>query len=329
MSKEREMTPALNGQVQLEIAKLLGEPINAQLPVPVELREIADVDTAEPGDKVYRIKNLDETADIVLDVDSNGDITVVKRTALDDVELTFKGLNSKLEYVLVDDIINKVDVDALARRKESITRGMDKTELKLILDALITPTNTYFPHNEVNNNEVAVASGDDLYDVIMAMKHVVEDYGDNFMLLAGTTVKEKLDTYHKDNVTSFNYKISIIQELKDLAIDVMKIFGKVSRVTGETESRLLDQKKMLLVARNSRIAEGKPIAFVRRRISADIARQMGADVDSAQRAVYVNPTPVVDAGTNKLGFGVQGYESVIFCVKNPYGISYADVSSII
>ena len=125
-------------RLDLEIAKLIGEPINTQLPVAVPIAEIADTFTAEAGEHVWRIKNLDNTADVVLAVDANGIITPVKRTPLQDVELSFSGLNSKLDYVLVEDILNKVDTNALARRKEAITRGMDKYELKLILDSMMS-----------------------------------------------------------------------------------------------------------------------------------------------------------------------------------------------
>ncbi len=315
-------------EMSLEVAQLIGEPINTQLPVAVELSAIADTFTAEPGEHVWRYQNLDETADVVLVVDANGLITPKKRTPLNDIELTFQGVNSKLEYVLVEDVLNKVDTNALGRRKESISRAMDKREVKTILDAILTPSNTYFPHNEVDNNEVVPVSGDDLYDVIMAMKHKVEDYGDNYVLLVGSAVKEKIDLYSKDNATSFNYDVGLIAKLRELGMDVMKIFGKVSLVDAETEVALLDANKMILVAKNSRIAEGKPIKFVRRKISAEVARMMGASVDNTQRAVIVQPTPVQDSG-NRLAFGVMGYESTIFVITNPKAISVADATLVL
>lgn len=327
----------MNPDLYLEIAKLIGEPINTQLPIPVELTMICDTFTAEPGEHVWRYSSLDNTADVMLDVDTNGVITVIKRTPLHDVELTFKGLNSKLDYVLVEDILNKVDTNALARRKAAITRGMDKRELKLILDAIVTPSSTYYPSNEVVNAgpyAVAVASGDDLYDVILKAKHAIEDYGDQYVMLAGRTVKEKIDTYDKDHATTFRYNVTLTAKLKELGIDVYKIFGKVSEDgTSETEEVLLDAKTFILVAQNSRIAEGKPVKFVRRNISADIAKQMGAEVDNMQRALIVNPTPVqqVISGTRQsvLAYGVFGYESVIFFIANPLAIYVADCNAIL
>jgi len=320
-------------RLDLEIAKLLGEPINTQLPVPVPISEIADTFTAEAGEHVWRIKNLDNTADVVLNVNANGVITPVKRTPLTDVELTFGGLNSKLDYVLVEDVLNKIDTNALARRKEAISRGMDKTELKIILDALLTPTNEVFPHNEVGGFIVTIDSGDDIYDVFFKAKHGVEDYGDNYHALVGSTVKERIDTYDKDNATSFNYNVTLRDRLAKVGITLRKIFGNVSRDVGETQTNLLDKKKMILVARDSTISEGKPIQFVRRKINPSIAKLMGADVDNAQRAVMVGQVPVIVevSGTkeNVLGYSVYGYESVVIAVKNPKAIATADLTGIL
>ena len=313
----------------LEVAKQIGEPIDTSLRVPVEITEVADVFSAEPGEKVWRYTAMDETGDYIYSVDSDGVISTVKRSPTGDAELTFAGLNSKLEYVLIDEILGETDnTSVLARRKASITRSMDKKEIKLIADALLAKTGAYLPG--VNPHEYTVSSGDDLYDVIMGMKHLVEDYGDNFVLLVGSTVKEKLDTYDKDNVGDFSYRIGIMETLKGLGIKVVKMFGQLQG------SALFPAKKLILVAKNSTIAEGKPIKFVRRKISADIAKLMGAEVDKAQRALIVNPTPVqatpdVTGGTqsNLLAYGVYGYESMIFTVTNPKAIAICNATSIL
>ena len=311
----------------LEIAKLIGEPISLQLPVPVELGMIADSFTAEPGEHVWKYSAMDATADVILAVDANGVITVKKRSPIGDTEISFSGLNSKLEYVLIDAILASPDTDILSRRKESITRGMDKREIKVILDAILAQTAGYLPG--VESIEVTPASGDDLYDTIMAMKHAVEDYGDNYALLCGSGVKEAIDLYDKKQASSFNYNVTLTAKLRELGIEVAKIFGKVSSADNEAEVALLDSAKMILVARNSRIAEGKPIKFVRRLIAPAIAKLMGAEVDKAQRALVVNPTPVNVAGVNTLAYGVYGYESIVFAITNPKAICFADATSVI
>jgi hypothetical protein len=304
----------------LEIASLIGSPINTQLPVPVELMAIADTFTAQPGEKVYRFTNLDSTADVVLDV-STGAIVTVKRDGVGDAEMTFKGLNSKLEYVLVDAVLASPDTDLLSRRRESITRAMDKKEVKLIVDAIIAGTASYFPTVVPED----IGSGADIYDLIVAMKHKVEDYGDGYVLLCASNVKEAIDNYDKAINASNVGGVSLPAKLKELGIEVVKMFGKVAVDGAETEVVIMPAGKMILVAKNSRISEGKPIKFVRRLISPEIAKLMGATVDGAQRATIVNPTPVNLAGVNYLAYGVYGYESIIFCITNPKCIVIANI----
>ncbi len=307
----------------LEIARQVGQPIDPSKPVPFELAQIADVSVAEVGEKVWRYTEFDPNyGDAVYTVSGTGEINAVKKTPAGDAELTFGGLSSKLEYVEIDEILGETDnTSVLARRKASITRSMDKKEVKNIMDAIVSLTAGAFPGVLP---EVVGVTGLDLYDAILEMKHLVEDFGTDYVLLCGSTVKEKLDTYDKDNVASFGYRIGIYETLKALGIEVIKIFGQLNAVD------LLDKKTMILVARNSRIADGKPVKFIRRKISADIAKLMGADVDSAQRAIIVNPTPVLtDGGVKTLAYGIYGYESIVMTITNPKAIVLCDATDIL
>ena len=317
----------------LRIAKLIGPVVNPTLPTPIEISAIADEYTAAPGEHVWRMKDVDDTVDIVLDVDANGTIVQKKRTPVGDVLLEFKNLNSKKEYVLVSEMLETPDAEALARRKESITNGLDKKEVKMIIDAIKTPHADYYPSNKVGNEGVVVSSGDDLYDVYLAAKHALEDRGDSFVSLTGTTVKENIDSYSKRNATTDNYDVNLRAKLTEWGIEIVKIFGAVSVLENETTSKLLDAKTFVLVAKNSRVTKGKPIAFCRRQIPANLAEQMGASVDNDQRALFVGEVPtLVEQGgvtTEVYGYSVLGFESVILCIKNPYGLVVADCNAIL
>jgi len=308
----------------LEIAKLIGQPISTKLPVPFEVAAVADIDTALAGEHVYRYSALDTDADVILQVNtSTGGIDVIKRSALGDTELSFTGLQSKLEYVLVDDILNNPDTKKLSRRKGSITRGMDKREVKFLIDLIETASTVLKPGDDVTDYDAETA--EDLYDIFIGMKHDVEDYGTDFIALISTDVKEAIDTYDKDNVASFNYRIGLREELKKMDInEIIKVFGQVASVTAETEAAIMASGHGILVARNSRIAEGKPIKFVRRILNADMAALMGAEVDSAQRALIAGTTPVNISGTNTLGYSIYGAEWVCYFISNPKAIVRCD-----
>jgi len=111
----------------VEIARLIGQPIDPNQKVPVAIAEICNVETAEPGEIVKTFEASDANAD---DIYVIGDSTLVKHVVdpVTPVTLTFSGLKSKLEYVLVDTVLGLEDQDALARKKASITRSMDKEE---------------------------------------------------------------------------------------------------------------------------------------------------------------------------------------------------------
>ena len=316
-------------KVNLEIAKLIGEPINPALPVPVALSEIADLGTAEAGEKIWYFASEDSDVDEIYEVNtSTGKIVLVKKDPLADTQLTFTGLNSRKQYVLLDTVLSSPDVDVLARKKSSISRGMDKLELKRILDAIIAlgAIGTITP-----------TSAEDLYDVIIRAKHALEDYGDNYVLLCGSTVKEAIDNYDKKKAGTYNYNVTLPAKLRELGITVIKIFGQVKSGTAAaneadsgTLERLLDTNKFVIVARDSTIAKGKPVIFVRRLIPAEIAKMMGASVDGAQRMLSVSSDTTNVAGTDTLGYAVYGYESVVLAITNARAIKKsADLSAIL
>jgi hypothetical protein len=310
--------------LRLAIAKNIGEPINPNLPVPVELSEIANIDTANPGEKVYRFDDIDTRVDTILAVAADGSITQVKVSPLGDTEISFSHLNSEMLYVLVADVLDSIDLDVLGRKKSRITEGLNKRELKIILDALLT-------RSALGETDIIeMASGSDLYDVILNAKHELEDYGDNFVLLEGTLVKEAIDSWDKDKASTYNYNLTLRKQISEWGIKELKIFGQVATTSGGSGVDLLDKTKFILIAKNSRIAKDKPITFVRRKISPEIARLMGADVDNAQRALWIGNTPVNVAGTDTLAFSVYGYESYVMAIVNPYAVCVSDdLSSIL
>jgi hypothetical protein len=299
-------------RVDLEIAKTIGVPIEDNLKVPVALAEIADVSTAEPGEEVKYYASEDANDDDIYVADANGVLTLNKLSASAATALSFIGLQSKLEYVLINDVMagaagNRPDTGVLGRKKASITRSMDKQEVKRICDAILGLT----------SQEVTLDSGEDLYDGIVKMVHLVEDFGDNFVLLAGSTIKEKIDIYDKVNADNFHYRIGIKEYLDNAGIKLIKVTGKVNG------GALLAAGKCILVARDSTIAQGKPIIFVRRRVSPEIAAMMGAT--DAERLISVAQAPTIIDGTNNLlGYGVFGFEAIIEAIVNFRALAWSD-----
>jgi hypothetical protein len=297
-----------NDRVDLEIARLIGQPIDPNLKVPAAIAEICNVETAAPGEIVKTFEASDANAD---DIYAIGDSTLVKHVVdpVTPATLSFVGLKSKLEYVLVDTVLGLEDQGALARKKASLTRAMDKEELRRIIAGILL----------VAASEVTTVVADEIYENFLKMIQQVEDYGDNYVLLVSPDVQAKIDSYEIDNAVAVrSYEVSLRQMLKDAGVTVIKIVGKVNG------ANLITAKTAILIARDSTLAAGKPIYFIRRSINPAIAAQMG--IEGGERLVSVAQVPtIVNAdGLNYLGYGCFGYESISLSITNYRAIAWSD-----
>jgi hypothetical protein len=303
-------------RIDIEISKLIGVPIDPNLKVPVVISEICNLETAEPGEEVKYFAAYDANVDDVYTADAGGAITAHKLTANAAIALSFQGLQSNLEYVLINDVLagsegNKPDTGVLGRKKAAIARAMDKEEVRRLLALCLSQA----------SQEVTQGTGVDLYDLIVKMVHKIEDYGDNYVLLVGSTVKEAIDVYDKVNADNFYYRVGLKEYLASAGIKVIKVAGTFTNSTGVGQ-RMLATDKLILIARDSTIAAGRPFTFVRRLANPEIAKLMNAE--SAERIISVAQAPTIIDGTNNLlGYGVFGFEAVIECMQNKYAISWA------
>ena len=294
------------------IAQVLGAPIDPNLKAPVALAEVCELETAQPGElvRIFNSTAEDVNEDDIYSIDANGELTLHKVSPVAPATLAFSGLQSKLEYVLIDEILPAADQDALGRKKAAIARAMDKKEVKMVLDGCLA----------LVGQEVTMVSGEDLYDLIVKMVHFIEDYADNYVLVAGSLVKEKIDTYDKENADNFHYRVGLKEYLVSAGIKVIKATGKLNGAA------ILATDKLILVGRDSQLAAGKPITFVRRLMSPEIAKMMNSE--STERAISVAqaPTVISAGGKNTLGYGTFGYESVIATITNKRAIAWATLA---
>jgi hypothetical protein len=296
--------------------QLINEPIDPNLRCPVELVDIVNYKESEAGETVeyFASPAQDRAADDIYAADANGTITYNKIALKSVLALTFVGLQSKLETILLDEILNSKDQSALAAKKDGIIRAMDCEEVRRILNLVLA----------VASQEVEKASGEDLLDVIIKMKQKVSKYADDYVLLVASDVMDKIESFDKDNVDNFNYKMSIMEEIAKIGIKkVVKVLGNSGYAAGDTP--VLADGKAILVGRNSTLAKGRPITFLRRKFDKEIAELSGAQ-EGAVRLIDVAKTPIVinASNANTLGYGVFGYESVIQVLTNYRAVCWSD-----
>jgi hypothetical protein len=155
------------------------------------------------------------------------------------------------------------------------------------------------------------------------MKQKVSDYATDYILLVASDVMDAIERYDKENVSNFNYKMSILDEIAKLGISkIVKVLGE-TRFDASTD-KVLAAGKAILVGRNSHLVAGRPIHFLRRKFEKEVAELSGAG-EGAVRLIEVVKTPIVinAAGKNTLGYGVFGYESVIQVLTNYRAVSWS------
>jgi hypothetical protein len=302
--------------LSVKIAQYIKSPIDPNLKVTPVLGMVSDIVDVPAGERTWYWTNEDANVDDIYTVDASGEITAHKVSAVSATELTFVHLNSKKEYVLLSEVMDAVDQAALARKKAAIARSMDKIEVKRILDAMLS----------ISGQDFTQGTDEDIVDLVTRMKQGLEDYGDKFVLLCGKNVKAKIDTYDKDHAKvgaagALYYPVKIKEVFGELGVEVVKVIGKL-KVDGDSSVSILGDDSAILVARDSMLSAGLPTVLVRRMIPDSVKQAAGIEVENAYRATIIDQIPTHIAGTDTLGFGVIGYESIIQCITNKHAIGY-------
>lgn len=295
---------------------LLNTPIDPNLKCPFELADIVNYKDAEPGEIVEYFGSPDKDREeaLLVSINADGDIDYHKVPLKETTELHFVGIQSDLETILLDEIMNSRDQTALASKKDGIITGMDNREVKNVLDLCVA----------VDSQKIVKGTGKDLLDVIIEMKQKVSNYSTEYILLVASDVMDAIEAYDKANITNFHYAFPIKVQLEELGIKkLVKIIGTVN-VDGSS-TKLIADGTAILVGQNSKIAFGRPLWLVRRKFMKEIAEFTGAD-EGAVRLVEVakTPIPVNDNGKNTLGYSCFGYESVIQVLTNFRAVSYCE-----
>jgi len=292
----------------LEIAKIIGEPIDPQKPYPDVLTAIADTDTALPEDYIYYFDALLET-DKVYIITSSGSVTQENVVPDTPVLLSFADIASPEYYVKITDLA-KAKERTLARKVATINRAMNAYETyKLIslIDAAVQA-----------DKKFTLTSGTSTfnYQNLVYMIDSIQDYSDTFHLLAGTTIDRDIRLWDWTD----NKYTSLKSALGDLNVTVHRQFGSVT--VDDVAVSILAPTYAYLVGVSTPM--GKPILWVRKQLN-DIDFLGGAlydNGDKPERLVFVSPNPVQVEGTARfLAVAITGLEEYAAAVKNPYALA--------
>jgi len=295
---------------QLEMAKILGEPKDPRRPYTDLVSLVAQTESAEPDEYVYYYDVLLET-DKVVTITGTGELTTENVTPDTPTQFTFIDIASPEYYVKITDLASAKE-STLARKMRTLNRALNAYENNYIINLAKAAAITA-------SHQQGIESGSTFnYKDCIDMVQDVVDYGDNYVLLVGSTVDTDMKLWDwTDNKYS-----SMIEAFKDLGIQKVRVSGNVT-VDGSS-SAMLPATKAYMVARSTEV--GNPFLFVRKKLN-DIDLLGGAikqNGERPERLVFVSPNPVaVTVGSAKryLAVGLTGYEEIVAACINPYAIS--------
>jgi len=296
-----------NNYDPLEIARIIGSPLDPRRPYPLLVNDVCEVETASPDEYVYDFDVLLETDKIY--VTTTGAVTTVNVTPDTPTLLTFTDLYSPEYYVKVIDLAKKKE-DVLARKNKTINRAMNAEENYQVIQLLDAAA-------VARGNLNDLASGDTAfnYRYLIDMIDQVIDYSENYVLVAGTRIDKDIKLF---DWTDNKYK-STLDAFKDLGITVRRINQTVTR--DDSATGVLDSSTAYLAGVLTEV--GKPLLFVRKRLD-EIDRLGGiiADTgDQPERLVFVSPNPVMVGTTRFLAVGLTGFEEYVMATHNSYACS--------
>lgn len=296
---------------QLEVARIIGEPLDPRKPYPDVISAICETASADPEEYVYYFDVLAET-DIVYTITSTGALTSTNVSPDTPAAFTFIDIATPEYYVKITDLASAKEA-TLARKLKTIERAMNMYETKYIFDLATTAA------SGVSNN-LSLTSGQMRfsYNDLIRMVQQVVDYGDNYTLWVGSEMDQDIKLWDWND----NKNQSMIAAFQDLGIQKIRMGAGNLTIDANSPARQLAANKGFLIANSTEV--GKPFLFVRKNLS-DIDL-LGAAIkqngEKPQRLIFASPNPIVASGgtTRYLAVGLTGYEEIVAACVNPYGV---------
>jgi len=306
----------------LEVARIIGQPLDPRKPYPQIIEEVCEVDTAEPEDYLYYFDVLVETERVYV-ITATGAVTQEYVTLDTPAQLQFVDLASPEYYIKLTDYASRKE-DAIARKKRTINWALNSYESWRIIQLLDAASTTSGHLNTIESGYTRFNFAE-----LISMIEDVQDYGDNYVLIAGAKIDKDIllwdwnDNKYQSMLAAWD-RLNIKKIRMSLAgsAQTFQYHTGTSGDVLETTS-ILGTKVAYLVARDNAGGLGKPLLFVRKKLDSvkNLGGVMSEDGTQPERLVFVSPNPITVTGTARyLAIGLTGYEQIASAVTNPYAV---------
>lgn len=293
----------------LEIAKIIGEPLDPRKPYPDLIEAVCFTDTAEPNEYVYYHTYLDAT-NTVYTITSTSAVTSTAVAAQAPTAFTFIDVATPEYYVKITELASAKEA-TLARVLRTVNQSLNMRENQYLISLASAAAQS--------SHTLTSAQMRFSYNDLIEMMQDIIDYGDNYVLIVGSELDQDIKLWDWND----NKNQSVLQAFQSLGIKKVRMGVGNLTVDTNTAARQLVANTGYLVALNTEL--GKPFVFVRKKLN-DIdllGAAMKQNGDKPQRLVFISPNPITASGgtTRYLAVGVTGFEEIVGACVNGMCVS--------
>ena len=295
---------AFSANREEQLASVLNESYDPELPMPEMITAIMNTASAEPHEHVYYFTPTLPVKKVYI-LSGNCNVTQEAVSPASRNDLSFTTIVTPDYYICLDELLNG-DMNILDLYAEDIQEALNREEIYAVL-ALVDAAAV------ARSNVFGLDTGKTKFDYpkLVEMRKAIRKYGKTLVLVTGANVTEDIELmqYDANKYSPVNIKDVVDMWIPLEALDVT-INGSATVV--------LDADTAYLVA-VSDSKKNKPGYFVRRKIDGSIlAGLQDTTIVNKERAIIVTGSNKPVATVEKFAKGIAGLEQVGIVITNSY-----------
>ena len=298
---------AFSANREEQLASVLNESYDPELPVPEMIAAIMNTASAEPHEHVYYFTPTLPVKKVFI-LSGNCNVTQEAVSPATRNDLAFSTIVTPDYYICLDELLNG-DMNVLDLYAEDIQEALNREEIYAVL-ALVDAAAV------ARGNVFGLDSGKLKLDYpkLVEMRKALRKYGKTLVLITGANVTEDVELMQYD---ANKYSPVNIKDVVDMWIPLEALDVTING----TPTVIIDADTAYLVA-VSDSKKNKPGYFVRRKIDGSIlAGLQDTTMVNKERAVIVTGSNKPVGSVEKFAKGIAGLEQVGVVITNSYTCS--------
>ena len=303
-AKEQMKKIAMSANREEQVASILNESYDPELPIAEMISAIMNTASAEPHESVYYFTPTLPVKKVYL-LTSNCNVTQEAVTPASKNTLAFTSIVTPSYWICLDDLLNG-DMNILDLYAETIQEALNREEIYAVL-ALVDAAAI------ARGNVFGLDSGKLKLDYpkLVEMRKAIRKYGRKLVLITGPNVTEDVELMQYD---ANKFSPVNIKDVVDMWIPVEDLQVTI----GGAATDVIDADTAYLVAVSDSKAN-KPGYFVRRKINAAIlSGTTDTTMVAKERAVIVSGMIQPLGTVESFSKGLAGFEQVGIVITNSY-----------